>query len=330
MPLTPQQFTTLRRAFGDVCRGYSVARYQGNPLYVRHLGHSAHHSYEETQEQFRQEAISKGAMAESDRLTYLISKGLWSEEKEAEIARQRDTLTRFGEGRRSIPIPSMARRHEEQTQEHRAALNRLLGARAEAMGITAEVYSHQRLNDHYIVTNVYGDSALTRHLFDEATFEDLSDSEIQGVVDVYNAATEPCSDTNLRLLSVQDFFVSYYMLVGDSAADFFGRPISEMTYYQVRLLNNARYYRGLAENMDTSRLSPDQRHDPEALEQAAVTQRNQSQMAAEGRVPNVGLTAEDRRALGQTTQFASVPKVSTDFAGLIAHTRATQGPSSVS
>lgn len=326
MLLPPTLFSLLRRGFGDICRGYSYSTYRGQTVYVKHLGHLDHLRFEETQESFRQEALAKGARSEEQQLAYTTSKGLWSEGKETEIATQRSALIRFEEGKRALIVPSMIARHEEQIKEERGKLGRMLSARAEAMGLTAEVYAHQRLNDHYILHNVYSDVGLTTPLLTGEAFDELPDSEIQEIVEVYNAATEPCSDANLRLLAVQDFFISYYGLCGDDASAFFGMPISQMTYYQVRLASVGRHFRSIMEHTDMSRLPVEQRNDPDALETAVHAQRNQTNAAAEGRVPNVGLTKEDRKALG--VQTAPTPTQNLDLQGLIKHAQRHSSPTS--
>ena len=323
MVLPPATFTLLRRAFSDVCRGYSASVYQSTPVYVRHLSHREHGDFEETQERFRQEALSKGALSETDKLADLIKRGFWSQDREDDIARQRESISQFEQGKRTMIVPSMIRRQEEQIKEQKDKLIKMLGERMEKMGVTAEVYAQQRLNDYYILHNMFSDNKMSRPLFIQDQFDDLSDSEIQTVVDIYNKTTECCSDENLRLLSVQDFFVSYYSQAGDSLSNFFGRPVIEMTYYMIRLGNMARYYRSLMDNMDMSRLPREQHNDPDAIERAFQSQKNQSQMAAQGKVPNVGLSKEDIKEMGLQDQMAKLPTKNMNFEEMITHVRKT-------
>lgn len=326
MSLPTTTLTLLRRAFADVCRGYSAAPYKSSLIYVRHLSHLEHCGYEEIEQAFQREAISKGAQTEVEKLADIIRRGLWSQDKEDEIARQKDTIVRFEDGKKNLVVPSMIRRHGEQTKGERDKLNKMLVARAEQIGMTAELFAQQRLNDHYILNNIFVDPQLNTLLFEPSSFEDLSDSEIDEVVTVYNTATEPCSDANLRLLAVQDFFINYYSLCGDSLSDFFGRPISQMTYYMVRLGSIARYFRSIMEHTDLSKLSVEKRGDPDAIEQASISQRNQSQMAAEGKIPNVGLSASDVKEMGLEGQFAKLPQKNLDLQGMIEHVQKTSTP----
>lgn len=298
--------TVLRRAFVDICAGYSIGYFQGKPLYVRHLSHRSHILYEDKQARFEEEALAKGAIREATALEALKRDGLWSDAKETEIERQRDAITRFEEGRRTVVIPSMIEHYDKQIAEERAKLAKLVTERGELLRLTVELYAQQRLNDHYIVTNVFADEALSRPLFPADVFEDLPDSDIQALLDAYHQAIEPCSDANLRRLAVQDFFTSYYTLSADNVSAFYGKPICELTYYQIRLGGIARYFRSIMEQTDMAKLDPQMRHDPDAIEKSFTAQKNMAKMEAEGKLPAGGMNEQDMKSLGLEGKMANV------------------------
>lgn len=313
--------TVLRRAFVDVCRGYSVGSYQGHPLYVRHLGHVDHLDFDDVQLGFHNEALSKGALTEVDRLESLIAKGAWSQAKEDEIARQKDTIIRFEDGKKHLVLPSIVRAQEESIKVERGKLNMMLNDRANKLGMTAEVYAGQRLNDHYIIHNLFKDRELTQPFFTESSFEDFNDSEVEDIMKAYDEAVSPCGDLNLRRLSVAEFFIGYYSACNDNLSTFFGCPVVRMTYHMVRLGSYARYYKSLMENSDMSRLPREKRIDPDAIEQAFQTQKAGSALQAEGKVP-VGMTASDMKELGLQGQMSKLPKGNASFEQLIKHAKA--------
>lgn len=303
---SPANLTLLRRAFVDICRGFSVGRLNGTPLYVKHLSHSNHQSYEEQEESFRQHAIALGAPTEAARLVALKSTGQWGDEKEAEIERQKDTIVRFEEGKRTIVIPSVIEQYEKQIADEKERLVKLLTERANLVRMTAEVYAQQRLNDHYIITNVFKDENLTQSLFPEDRFEDLGDEEVEEVLKAYHEAIDPCGDNYLRNLAVQDFFTSYWGLAADNAQIFYGKPICHLTYYQVRLANIARYFRSIMEQVDISKLDPKVRHDPDAIEKAFTSQRNMAKLDSEGKIPAGGMNEADMKALNLEGKMSNV------------------------
>ncbi len=300
----PPSTTLLRRAFVDVCRGYSVGTLRDQTVYIRHLGHFAHVGYEDIEDGFKRDAVAQGALTEAQRLDQLYAKGTWSPTREGEANRQRDSIARMEDGRKTIAVPSVLRSHEEHIGRERKKLMDMLLERARTVGETAETYASRRLEDYYLVSNLFADKGLTTPLLTFEAFDALGDDEVEAIHQVYRVATEPCSDANLRRLAVQDFFASYWALAQDDAQAFYGRAVCELTYYQVRLCNYARYMKALLDNTDLLKLSPEQRNDPDAIERINTTQRNQAAMTAEGKVP-VGLSSQDAKEMG--VQFSPVP-----------------------
>lgn len=320
----PDNLSTLRRGFVDICRGYSVGTYKGSTIYIKHLGHVDHMAFDDIQLAFKNEAIAEGAKTEEERLQYLVSKGLWSASKDEDIERQRDTIARFEDGRRTIPQPSMLRLHDKQTQDERDKLVKMLTEKGELIGVTAETYATQRLNDHYIINNLFSDVAMSHPFFSESSFEDFNNSEVEDITAAYNAATDCCSDANIKRLVVQDFYITYYSACNDNLYTFFGRPVCQMTYYMVKCGSYSRYFKRLMEDTDLSRLSREKRMDPDMIESTHQTQRNTATMAADGKVPT-NLTASDIKELNLEGKFTKLPQKSMGMEDMIKHMRANGG-----
>lgn len=317
--------TVLRRSFVDVCKGYSIGQYRGDTVYVRHLGHFEHTSYDLLQASFEAEARANKAPTEEERLTYLRQKGLWSDDKETQITRQRDTIARFEDGRKSIALPSILKSHEASIEREKQVLIDMLTERAKLIGVTAEMYAIQRLEDHYMVHNLFVDREMTKLYYDADTFDGLPDSEVEAVQNAYKTAIEPCSDANLRRLAVQDFFTSYYGLCQDDLQAFFGRPICELTYYQVKLGNVARYYKSLMESTDLSKIPQSARGDPDAIERTHITQKNTAAITSEGKTP-VGMTQDDIKQLGMENTFTKLPPTNMSGMELVKWMRSQRPP----
>ncbi len=303
--MPPPSTTVLRRAFVDVCRGYSIGRTrEGQTVYIRHLGHFEHAGYEDIEDGFKRETIAIGTHTEAQRLEQLYARGLWSPAREAQAETQRDFIRRLEEGRKTIAVPHVLRSHEEHIGRERVKLSEMLMERARTVGETAETYASRRLEDYYLVSNLFSDRDLTEPYLSFEMFDALADEGVDAIHEVYRVATEPCSDANLRLLAAQDFFASYWALAQDNAQTFYGRPVCELTYYQVRLCNQARYMKALMDATDLNRLPPEQRNDPDALERANITQKNQAAMQAEGKTP-IGLNSSEMKDMGVT--YSPVP-----------------------
>lgn len=261
--------------------------------------------YDVLQQRFEEYALSQGALSEEKQLEKIRAKGLWTEAKERDIARQRDTIIRFDEARKSVVLPSMQENYDRQIKEEKEKLGKLLQERVNLLGLTAELYAQRRLNDHYILTNVFADEQLTQQLYSAESFDDLGDSEVEALLAAYHTAIDPCEDANLRRLAVQPFFTDYYNLCADNSYSFYGKPVYQLTYYQVHLTNIARYFKTLMEQIDMSKVEPAKRGDPDEIERVFTSQRNMAKMNEEGKVP-AGMSPSDVEKLGLKGQLTQI------------------------
>ena len=293
-----------------------MGTYQGSPIYIRHLTHREHLDYDRLKVAFEEDAKAKGAKTEEERLASLKAQGLWSDDKDSQIERQKLFITQLEDGRKVISLPSVMQSQENQIKTEKAKLVTMENERVQLIGTTSESHAQHILDDHYIIHNLFRDQSMTSPVFTDDTFEDLVD--MSPIYTAYGKATEPCLDPQLRKMAVQAFFTDYFNLCGDSISDFFGRPICDMTYYQVRLGNIARYFKTLMSNTDFSKVAPEVRGDPDAIERLHITQRNQEAGKAEGNSP-VGMTQEDLKQSGMTSQMTQLPKTNLGGMDLIKH-----------
>lgn len=303
----PTNVSVLRRGFVDICRGYSQTVYNGAPLYIRHLSHSDHIEYDLKQSEYEERARAQGAKTEEERLAELRAMGKWTEAKEVEIARQRDTIVRFEDTIRNTPQPSIAQSLGEQLTGERKKLADMLTEKASLIGMTAEVYAQRMINDYYIVTNLFSDMAMQKPLFAAESFDSLPDSSVDQLLTIYHKAIEPCDDTHMRQLSVQEFFTSYWTLSNDNASVFYGRPVCALTYYQIRLGNIARYFKSILEGVDLNKVPPATRGDPDAIERLYLAHQKAKEMEREGKLPG-NMSPSDIEQTGLQGQYANVTK----------------------
>ncbi len=303
----PASLTVLRRAFADICRGYSSTTYHGVPLYIRHLSHLEHIGYDDVQAGYEEEGRQRGGMTEASKMAELKATGQWTDAKDKAIARQQDAVSRFEDTIRNTPQPSVAQSMAQQCEGERAKLRQLVDERSYLLGMTVEVYAQRMLNDHYVLTNLFADAQLAQPRFGAEGFNQLSPEEVDELLEVYHGAIDACGDGNLRQLAIQELFTSYWNVCGDNASTFYGRPVYQMTYYQIRLASIARYFKSILEGVDMTKLAPGMRGDPDAIERFYTSQRAIEQQKAEGRLP-AGMTNSDIQQTGLQGQYAQVAK----------------------
>ena len=293
----------LRKAFVDICKGYSVGEFSKKTIYVKHLGHKEHFDFELIQSAFEKQAKEDGLLTNQERLDYLKSKSLWTDKDDLEIEKQKNSIKRFEEGKNKASLPSMVKEYNKEIEKQKISLNLLVKKRNDLIGLTVESHAEKLVTDHYILKNIYLDKNFEQPLYEESDFDDLNDDEISGLINSYNLSTECCSDKNIKILSVQDFYQSYFFLCNDDLRSFYGKKIIDLTYFQVRLGNYSKYFKSLLENNDISKIPENKRNDPDFIEQFITTKTNSQKVLDNQKGRNVGLVGaskQDFKDLGIT------------------------------
>lgn len=260
-----------RQTFFDITRGKSSGIVGGRPAYVKHLSYADQLGFDLKREEYFAEARADGAPTNEERLKEMRAAGEWDDKRETEIEAHRRTIEGLAEGRRTVKHPSQVESLIRQTKEEQEKLVAALNAKYALMGITCEAYADKQINDYYICTNIYGDETLTQPLLPPHQFNHLCDDEVSRLVADYNAIIDRCTDLAIKRLAIQPFFQRYFALVGDHLSQFFGKPICEMTFYQIELLRYGVHFRNVLSSTDLSQAPKGMLDDPDALTDYANT-----------------------------------------------------------
>jgi hypothetical protein len=190
-----------------------------------------------------------------------------------------------------------------QLEENQLKLAHLEIQKEELIGFCAENYAQRRINEHYMQKAILKDNG--EFLLSNEDFEDLQQDQLMGLISTYNKNTRKFESPNLKKISLSGFFTNLFYLCENNAYTFFGKPLVELTFYQVELFGYARYYKSLMESSE-SKVPDEVRQDPEKIVEWFESSKNakevmdKSQTAGkEGSATSlVGATKQDLKRLG--------------------------------
>jgi hypothetical protein len=297
----------LRKSFSDIAVGYSHGIVLGKTCYVRHLSYHSQIGYERKREDFYNEGKRSGLLTDAERLTQIKGNGEWDEAKDKLLANSKIVLEGLITTKSRAKHPSMIAGLSRQIKEEEDKINKIDLERALLMGLTCEVYADRELNDYYIFTNLFSDTSLTAPVFSDDEFSYLSNDDMSKICDSYNTSLAGCSDKSIKKLAMMPFFQKYFSLVGEDISSFFGKPICQLTFYQVDLLRYASQFRHIFQNNDTSNWPKHVFDDPDMLMDYATTvakgrEDAQKQGAYDEGSVVLGAKPEDAKALGLKTR----------------------------
>ena len=312
----------LRKAFRDIAVGYTHGVFLSRAGYVKHLSYADQISFDSIREDFIATAKREGALTDEERVAQMKRDGSWSDTKDKEIRDCQMMIDGIIEGKKkNMKMPSLVKRYNEQLKEQEKIRADKMREKAALMGLTCESYADREVNDHFIFSNLFSDKALEKPLFSDGEFQYMADREMNQLIADYNEAMDGCSSQNIKKLAMQGFFQEYFGLTGENISQFFGRPICQMTFMQVKLLSYGRHFLNIYQNQDVSKFPQSVMEDPDLLtDYAAAASRGKEEMQKQGAYEEgavvVGAKKEDAKVLGlkqSTSVVADIMKNGGNF-----------------
>ena len=292
--------THLRRVYAEVCRGYYQTEWNGKPLYVRHLTTFDQTEIDGLEADALERTIKRGILTEESKVKWLESKGMWTADEENELARERSYMDNLLKTRAKAGLEWQVKQVDKQLDEARMKISRLANKRAGAIGLTAERVADQAVQFEYVRLSFFTDPQMALPLFSRADMDNQQEDESEGLLGLYIEALGRYSQDTIKQISLSPFFTNHFYLCGDDVSTFFGKPIADLTLYQVNLLSYGHYYRSI---FSQHKIPKDIADKPDEIESYITQSQNARDMLSRaggegGRVGIVGATKKDFKNMG--------------------------------
>jgi hypothetical protein len=234
----------------------------GNPVFIKHIGIKEREFYNKKYKTYFAHAISKGLPQQEDALKKAISDDLWSEKEDEEIKVSEKYIETLKITRKKVFRQLQINEIEKNLKEENEKVAKKLAEKKQILGKTAEDYASNRASDYLIYTCFYKDKNLTKKLFSEEEFQEISTGELEECILLYNSYCNEISDLAIQHIAISDFFHPNYLVL-DYPTEFFGKPMVQLSENQIRMLIYAKIFKNIFETVEHI---PDKiKKDPEAL-----------------------------------------------------------------
>tara|TARA_R100001082_G_scaffold3773_1_gene3000 strand:+ start:6677 stop:7672 length:996 start_codon:yes stop_codon:yes gene_type:complete len=295
---------SLKVIFSEVLRGFTLAESQEfGKIKVKHFNNFDSAELDIKNRYFYEKAVKQGLPTKRERIDYLVKENIWDEGKNKEILNLKSMVAGLKKSKSKLFLASHIESLNAQLKENQFKLSKLELEKEELIGFCAENYAQRRINEHYMQFALLKEDGSC--LFAPEEFEELEERKLMGLIDLYNKSTKKYNSQALKKVSLSTFFVNLFYLCENNAHVFFGKPLVELTFYQIELFGYGRYYKSLLENAE-NQVPDDIRHDPDKLVEWFESSKNAREVldkskAAEkegSAVSLVGATKEDLKRLG--------------------------------
>lgn len=265
----------LRKALDSLIKGSSLicikppkesVMYNAERLeikcYAKHFSLQDQIHLDDKYEEFFNKAQDSGIPTKKEALQRMYDSGLWTEEDEKWVASQKEFIKNLEETKSKLNVERQIKTVQKSIDEVEGKLKAKEAKRQKHIGTTCEAYANVQMNSYTMIYALYEDIECKEPLFSKDDQDYLSHEDIALIVHAYNDGMKVLDITAIKDLSVSPFFTSYFSLIEEAPSEFFGRPVYELSFYQLNLLSYARVLRSIIKNT----APPKQYHrDPDKL-----------------------------------------------------------------
>jgi|APGre2960657404_1045060.scaffolds.fasta_scaffold13502_2 hypothetical protein len=249
-------------SFNEIIKGYSKRKFRGSPIFIKHLGISEKAFFDFRFQEFYEYAISSGILSEEEALKRAVEDGFWSEKEEEEIDVLKDYIDRLILTKKNFVRKLEIETISKQIDEERQKLAKKISQRKEILGKTAEEYASNRSNDYIIYESLFKDEDLKERIFKETEFEEMTYEDLVEYILFFNEYMDDFKEYNLQKIALLDFFQPYYLVL-DQPIQFWGKPMVQLTDFQVRVNIYGKIFKSIFET--TENIPDEIKKDPDKL-----------------------------------------------------------------
>jgi len=248
--------------FNEIIKGYSKRRFRSGPIFIKHLGISEKAFFDYRFREFYEYAISSGIPSEDEALKRAIEEQFWSQKEEDSIDISKKYIDRLILTKKNLIRKLEIESISNQIDEERQKLAKKLSERKDVIGKTAEEYASNRSNDYIIYESLFSDETLTKRVFTEADFEEMTYEDLVEYILFFNEYMDEYKEYNLQKIALLDFFQPYYLVL-DQPMQLWGKPMVYLSDFQVRTTIYGKIFKNIFE---TNEHIPDNvKNDPDKL-----------------------------------------------------------------
>lgn len=235
------------RIYSEIANGFSQETIDDKIYYFKHPTIAEHFSIYSNYEIILEQAKQKGLPTEEEKLKEAIEGGWWSSKKEAEITMLQTTIDNLIKTRNKLVLPSQKQSLNDQIKKNEAILLTYTKERRDILNFTAEEFAGQRFLDETVIVLTYSDQELLNRFFTSDDYYNLADNDVEKLRATHNQQMAVFNLLTLKRIAATGFFQNLLFLSED-AFNFWGKPASQCTKFQIDVLLYGKMYKNIIKN----------------------------------------------------------------------------------
>jgi len=229
----------------EIFKGVTIVECSFGNLYFKHFTNLSSRDTFSQKQSLIKEAVSKGLETEKEALKRITEEGFWTEEEEKNLQEKEDFVTRLKDGLTKITIPSKRDEHRKFIKLEEDKVLKKRNERKSLIGLTAEIFADNKMNKLFFDSITFIDKDLTIPALKEIGYD-----EIEKEKEIYVKQKEffdKFSEENISKAALCPFYAQYLPFAEDTFA-VYGKPLIDLTSYQMRLVSYSRTFLNIFKN----------------------------------------------------------------------------------
>lgn len=284
----------FKKLFKDICVGASSLKTEFATGFIKHVSIFEQNIIDEARIQYINRAKSMGLPTVEEALNDLYEESYWTKNEENQIAQEELFIKKLYDQKKNTYLKSQIDSFNKQIEDSLKKVNELKNKRNSFLGNTCENFADQKITEDFLKNTLFKDSDCKIPLYSDQEFDEIPVGQLGVLIHFYNILNKEASDLNIQKMVLRDFY-SYYMPYCEDPIHFFGRPITQLTFNQIKMLLYSRYFKNILTSNDN--IPDEYRKDPEKIidyVNANEKAKQVKQKAKDGQAESiVGATKED-------------------------------------
>ena len=258
---------------GEAFDGYTECKIDNQDTYLKHISIRDQRYLHKYYEKYKKLALDRGLETEADRIAAVTKDEVWTVDDDAKIASLEKEVENLKSTVKAIFLPSQKEAIQKDLKKRRLELTNLVIKRKEVIGKTAEDYAQVRSGDELLRCLLFSDSNLKNYLYSDDQFAELETWEVADIAKIQQDVGEKFSDSVIQQAVLRPFF-SMYLSSCENIAQFYGKPVINLTIYQLKVAVYGRMFFNIFQNVPD--IPENIKDDPEKLLSFSDAQMNKN------------------------------------------------------
>ena len=294
----------LKLIFSEIIEGYSLVNSEMfGDLKIKHINNFDSARSDIIHDYCLTKAAKEGLPKREDKIKYLIEEKLWDPEKDKEADRLESLIKGMMKTKSKLHLQAQIDQIKKDIKTAEADFLKIKQEKEEIIGFTAEEYAGRRVNEHLMQISILDKDDKT--LFSEEEFGELEQEEIHEILSIYSSNTEKFKAHSLKRIALADFFTNIFYICEDNIFNFYGKPVINLTFYQIEIYSFGRYFKSIIQNSE-EKIPEHILEDPDELIEWAQSSKNVKDAMEKSSLSDkehsatslVGATKEDLKKAG--------------------------------